>query len=110
MPPSVSPSCCWPGFWPAWSRVFYRSSTLCGKHALKGERSMRPAHTVPTHVGNMEDRLLFGLTVRLLLPLAAGAIGGAWLYQNVPLAVPERLALAALVLLLGVVLAALRPR
>ncbi len=67
-------------------------------------------HTVPTHAGTVEDKLMFGLTVRQLLPLALAATGGAWLWLSTAtvLPLPLRLALTALVLVTGAAVALLR--
>lgn len=70
---------------------------------------MPRTHDVPTHAGAIEDRLMFGLTVRQLLPLALGGACGDWLYSTVPLPPAPRVALAAVAACAGLALAALRP-
>ncbi len=66
-------------------------------------------HEIPTHL-NVEDKVLFGLTVRQVLYLMVGcSIGyGVW-GQTAQLAEPTRLALPIVVALVAIAFALLRP-
>jgi hypothetical protein len=66
-------------------------------------------HEIPTHL-NVEDRALFGLSVRQLALLLAGCAAAYTAYDALPDAAPgPRLALAGAVLLAAAALALLRP-
>jgi hypothetical protein len=66
-------------------------------------------HEVPTHL-NVEDRALFGLSVRQLALLLAGCAAAYAAYDGLPdAAIGPRLALAAVVLLAAAALALVRP-
>lgn len=66
-------------------------------------------HEIPTHL-DVEDRALYGLTVRQLMWLTVGAAAGYGLWNQWPsLPLGLRLALAAACVLLAVTLALVRP-
>ncbi len=67
-------------------------------------------HTVPTHAGAVEDRLMFGLTVRQLLPLSLAACAAYTLGTTDVLPPLLRFLLAVLVAATGAAVALLRPQ
>jgi drug/metabolite transporter (DMT)-like permease len=69
----------------------------------------RPHHEIPTHL-NVEDRVLFGLTVRQLLYLMVGCSVSYGLWERaVQVGDGARLALAAACLLVAAAFALVRP-
>ncbi len=70
---------------------------------------MRKHHEVPTHL-NVEDKVLFGLTVRQFLYMLVGSsVTYTWWEQSAGLPDAARIAMAALCVILTLAFALLRP-